>query len=838
MVERLKKFRPLAVLAMAGMLVVQGLGIAPPTTQAAAEKKDCLVLTGNGSVPVTDVDIDQEFEIEYTLTPGGDYTVVEKRDPVNISLVLDVSGSMLFGLNGSTNARAPNRRVDALLTATEGLIAKFKETNLDYVGLIQFSSTASKVRLRDEDKKGLTRDYTDLQTKIKALNPNGATNIDDALSKAKDMLAGSNRKNYVIMLTDGAANRYGSRGTSANNSSLYPTSKARTEALVRANELKAQNITAYTIGLMTPDAIRNINNPNAANNGEMDVYLMNQIAERTGGQFYTAADSASLSDVFKSIVSIITDTTLRNITLKQPLPKGFVLADSELSNPQVKVENGYIIMQFDDIAYPFNKGSYTKKVKLKATSDISGDSHPLSDATVSYVNACSNTESFTIRLDSTIRILGVAATDMYGNRYYGNYRGELTRKRADDSGLQWTYNDPEGRRITAIDFVKPDGSPDDGAAKQDTLVKLSFATGEPVILDLRPSAPTVRVEDANGKETGDDTWASKKVVLKVSTPSASKLSGLNGPITYTDTGHVDFQTGFIKGYECTLDQGATWSPLSYSNGEYSMDITSEGIHHIAVRAVNETISLQADKPIYSDIASAQAQLDNTPPTAQGKVSIQLKDGVQDDARIQVTATATLSPVTIKIWLDDSWQDESSVPVMQVPGTSADFLLSSIPGYSEASSRYGWHQMKVTVQNAAGLFTEYKFGELVQDFKINPGAQATIGLEDHEGKAYSSSKWADKPIKVTVTASHPVAERYGHPKVTIDASQYTIIHQNDKGVYSDAAWKNLSSGSFRITPSGGADKGVFKVGVKLTDTDGIEREFWSDEVKIDYNQNRY
>jgi Mg-chelatase subunit ChlD len=834
MVESLKKIRPLAVLAMAGMLAVQGLGIAPQPVQAAAAKDDCLILTGSGSVPVTDVDIDQEFEIEYTLTPDGDYTVVAQREPVNISLVLDVSGSMLYGLNGSTNAKAPNRRVDALRTATTGLIAKFKETNLDSVGLVQFSTKASKVALKNEDSKGLSKNYTDLQAKINALNPSGSTNIDDALRKAKDMLAGSSQKKYVIMLTDGAANKYGTNGASANNSSLDPTSKARTEALVRANELKAQGITAYTIGLMTPDAIQNINNPNVANNGEMDVYLMNQIATRTGGQFYTAADSASLAEVFKSIVSIITDTTLRNITLKQPLPTGFVLADSELSNPHVKVENGYIIMQFDDIPYPFEKSSYTKRVKLKATSDINGDSHPLSDATVSYVNACSNTDSFTIKLDSTIRILGIAATDMYGNKYYGNYRGELTRKRADDGGLQWTYNDPDSRRITAIDFVKPDGTPDDGTGKQHTLVKLSFASGDPVVLDLRPSAPAVQAVNADGKELGSGTWASGAVVLRVTTPSTSKLADMNGQIVYTNVGQADFQSGFIKGYEYTLDQGATWNTLPYNNGEYSVTLTGEGIYNAAVRAVNETISLQSAKPVYSDTASASAQLDNTPPTAQGKVTIQQKDGVQDDARILLTASDTLSPITsMQIWLDDG-----SAAVKQVSGASADFLLSSIPGYSEAASRYGWHQVKVTVQNAAGLSTTYGFGELVPDFKINPGPEASIGLEDHAGKAYSSSVWADKPIKVTVSASHPVTARYGNPEVTVVTSQYAIIRQNDDRTYSAPAWKNLSSASFHITPSGGTDKGVFKVGVKLTDADGIEREFWSDEVKIDYNQNRY
>lgn len=818
---------------LAAMMAVQALTFAPPAL-AAGSTQDCLSLAGSGKVPVTDVDIDQEFEIEYTLTPSGSYSVVEKRDPVDISLVLDMSGSMQYGLDGNTNAKAPNRRQDALKTASTTLVNKLKESAIDYVGLVKFSDKASMVTLNNANAKGLTQNYTDLQAKINALSPSGSTNIDDALRKAGDMLSASQRKKFVILLTDGAANKYGVNGTSANNSSQDPTSKARTEALARANELAAQKVTVYTIGLMTPTAIQNINNPNVANNGEMDVYLMNQVASRTGGSFYTAADASSLANVFNSIVSTITSTTLKSIVLKQPLPTGFTLADSELTNPNVKLENGIITMKFDDIPYPFTQGSFTKKIKLKATSSVNGENHPLSDATVSYVNACSNTDSFTIKLDSTINILGVALTDMYGNKYYGNYKGELTRKRADDGKLQWTFKDTEGRKITAIDFVKPDGSLDNGADKQHSMVKLSFAAGDPVTLDLRPTAPVVKAVLADGSELAAGSWATGTVQLAVTAASGSALRALDSQIVYTPVGEADFKTGYIKNYEYTLDNGATWKVVPYSSGQYAIPLTDEGTFGAAFRAVNETISLQAAQPIYSPTASASAQIDLTPPTASGSAGIQSVNGVQSDAHIQIYAQDSMSPVTgIQIWLDGR-----SSPSKTVSGASADFLLSSLPGYSEAASRYGWHEIKVTVQNAAGLTRTYDYGELIQDFKINPGPEASLGLYDHTGNAYNSSVWADRPIKVTASASHPVGAQFGNPAVTVASVEYAIIKQNQDGSYTAPAYKDLSSGSFYITPSGGADKGVFKVGVKVKDTDGIEREFWSNEVRIDYNQNRY
>lgn len=834
---RFKKIRTWAVLALAVLLVVQVLAIAPPAS--AAETADCLTMSGVGSVPVTDVDIDQEFEIEYTLTPSGDYAVVEQREAVDIALVLDVSGSMLYGLDGKTNAKAPNRRVDALRTATNGLIAKFKETNLDNVGLIQFSTKASKVALQGADSRGLTKNYTDLQNKINALNPSGSTNIDDALRKAKDMLTGSTRKKYVILLTDGAANMYGTNGTSAPNSSLNPTSKARTEALARANELKTQNITAYTIGLMTPDAIANINNPDAANKGEMDVYLMDQIASRTGGAFYTASNSASLAEVFESIVNVITNTTLRNITLKQPLPAGFDLADSELTNPNVKKEDGYLILNFEDIPYPFTQSTYAKKVKLKATSAVDGETHPLSDATVSYVNACSNKESFSINLDSTIRILGVTAIDMYGNKYYGNYRGELTRKRADNSSLQWTYTDPANRRITAIDFVKPDGTPDNGADKNHARVKLTFESGEPAILDLAPAAPGIQMADINGNTLTEATWATDTIRLKVDAASVSGLSAVNGRIVYTDEGKADFETGFIKEYQYTLDDGKTWQSMPYSGGEYSVALSAEGVYTAKVRAVNETISLSSNLPIYSNEAIASAKMDNTKPTGEGTVTIVINDaGVQNDAKIVISGSDSLSKVTkIEVWLDD----RSSV-AKEVEADSLQFLLSSIDGYEEAGSRYGWHQIKVRVTNGAGLSETYDFGELIPDFKINPGPQVTIGLVDQKGETYTSTikkedgdipNWADKPIKVTVSVDAPVKARYGNPAVTIAESEYAISLVNEDTY----TWKKLNSGSFYVTP-GGAEKGTFKVHFKFKDTDGVEVQPSSDEVNIDYNQNRY
>ncbi len=830
----LKRLRTWTGLGLAALLAVQTLAVIPSSAGAAAAE-ECLTMSGAGNVPLKDVDIDQEFEIEYTLTPGGNYSVTEQRAPVDISLVLDVSGSMLYGLNGATNAKAPNRRVDALKTATATLIQKFKESNLDNVGLVQFSTKASRVSLNNANSQGLTKNYTDLQSKINGLSYNGATNIDDALRKAKDMLAGSPRPKYVILLTDGAANRYGTNGNTAPNSSQDPTSRGRSEALLRANELKAQNITAYTIGLMTPEAIANMNNPNFTSKGEMDVYLMNQIASRTDGKFYAASDSSSLAEVFNSIVNVIANTSIRNVSIKQPIPPGFVLADSELSNPNVKSEDGYLVLSFDDIPYPFQKGAYTKKVKLKATSKVNGESHPLSDATVSYVNACSSSKSFTIHLDSTIRILGVATTDIYGNTYYGNYRGELTRKRADNGSLQWTYHDPLKRRITAIDFVKPDGSPDTGGGRQDTRVKLTFAEGEPAVLDLRPSAPVIQVSDRNGKEPGGGDWVTGTIQLKVAGASESGLQGENGRVVYTETGKADFQEAFIRGYEYSLDQGMNWITLPYIAGEYTLSLSAEGKHKAEVRAVNETISLQVSKPVYSEVAEASVQIDQTPPAADGDVTIVVsEEGYQEDARIRIMANDTLSPVTgMELWLDDG-----ASPRKEIAGAAADFLLSSIPGYKEAASRYGWHQIKVTVHNEAGLSRTYNFGELVPDFKINPGPQAVIGLTDHQGGSYESSQWADKPVKVSVAIAYPVSAKYGNPAITAAGSRYAIISSSGDGVFSSPVWRELSSGSFYVTPSGGADSGVFKVGIQLADTDGVTREYWSDEVKIDFNQNRY
>ncbi|MNC24056.1 hypothetical protein D3C75_720980 [compost metagenome] len=101
--ERFKKIRTWAARSLTALLAVQTLAFQPvPVGAAASTPAECLTINGTGKVPVKQVDIDQEFAIEYTLTPDGKYTLVEQRDPVDISLVLDVSGSMLYGLDGDT----------------------------------------------------------------------------------------------------------------------------------------------------------------------------------------------------------------------------------------------------------------------------------------------------------------------------------------------------------------------------------------------------------------------------------------------------------------------------------------------------------------------------------------------------------------------------------------------------------------------------------------------------------------------------------------------------------------------------------------------------------------
>src|SRR5690606_16796661 len=92
-----RKWRKLGLsMLMTIMLLVT---LQPSATAAAIA--DCLSLAGTMGSGDQDAVIGEPFTLEYKLTPGGSYTTTVSREPIDIVLVLDTSGSMDYQMKKS-----------------------------------------------------------------------------------------------------------------------------------------------------------------------------------------------------------------------------------------------------------------------------------------------------------------------------------------------------------------------------------------------------------------------------------------------------------------------------------------------------------------------------------------------------------------------------------------------------------------------------------------------------------------------------------------------------------------------------------------------------------------
>ena len=194
---------------------------------------------------------------------------------IDISLVLDISGSML------AEDLRPNR-----LESAKNVIDKFIEGRVsDRIGLVVFSRYAF-------TQCPLTVDYNvlrNLLSEIKSGMIEDGTAIGNALANGTNRLKDSEAKSkIIILLTDGVNNA------------------GEVDPLTAVEIAKNYGIRIYTIGVgtrgeapypvQTPFGIRYQLVP-----VEIDEALLKNIAESTGGQYFRATDNRTLNEIYNKI---------------------------------------------------------------------------------------------------------------------------------------------------------------------------------------------------------------------------------------------------------------------------------------------------------------------------------------------------------------------------------------------------------------------------------------------------------------------------------------------------------------------------------------------------------
>lgn len=244
------------------------------------------------------VSVNDTIQITIKLTGAGDMV----QTPVDIVLILDRSVSM------------KGQRLEDTQEAAIKFLNLTDEN--DRVGLITYSSDVridSDLIFMNTTNKVLMEDY------INDLTANGKTNIFDALEEANALLLNSSRINaplVEVLLTDGIHD--------------YPSELEWSEFEALANETRDNEIMVYTIGL----------------GNDVNTTRLQDYAEITGGQFFSAPTSEDLMNIYIEIANSLSFSGT-HIEVTETIPSYMSYNDDASITPDSETENSEVTLFWD-----------------------------------------------------------------------------------------------------------------------------------------------------------------------------------------------------------------------------------------------------------------------------------------------------------------------------------------------------------------------------------------------------------------------------------------------------------------------------------------------------------
>lgn len=318
-----------------------------PTLSAPAREK---TVTANG-------DGTYKVALNVTGAKSTDTGEIVTNQPLDIVLVLDVSGSMDGPLSGGT-------KIDALKTAVNGFIDATADENAtitdrsqrNRIALVKFAGDVSSSVGDDFYRKGwssynytqivsnLTDEVSGLTDTVDGLRAAGATSADYAFDRAEEALTyqpRANAKKVVIFFTDGEPNH---------DNGFDPTVAAT--AVNKAKSLKDAGTTIYSIGVVSGanpgDTSSNLNKymhgissnyPDATATSwtrRGTKYWSADLGDRAESSSYykAATDAGQLNNIFESIYQEITKMAeYADVTIHDKLSSWVVSSASPNGKP-------------------------------------------------------------------------------------------------------------------------------------------------------------------------------------------------------------------------------------------------------------------------------------------------------------------------------------------------------------------------------------------------------------------------------------------------------------------------------------------------------------------------
>lgn len=320
---------------------------------------------------------DGTYTLNVDVKGAASSTTVTTTQPIDFTLVLDVSGSMDDPM-GKTDT---TKRLDALKTAVDNFLEGAAAANKGSqsgsepvrVGLVKFAGDESELvgnnTYYDRKYKDyyncsqvvsyLTTNMSGLKTTVDQLKAGGATRADYGFQYASKVMdkARTNAKKVVIFFTDGKPTSKSDFNTSVANS-----------AVTAAKKLKSAGATVYSIGIFSganPSSIESDENQFmhavSSNFPEATAYDKRSDGDKDAGYYKAAKNASELNAIFDEIEKSETTTSAyTKVTMEDTLSGYVELADSNYK-VVAKDASGKVVSLTKNVDYTLTYDASTKK---------------------------------------------------------------------------------------------------------------------------------------------------------------------------------------------------------------------------------------------------------------------------------------------------------------------------------------------------------------------------------------------------------------------------------------------------------------------------------------------